>query len=142
VVCFFKVGVLMELIINEDNLNNNEVQEFSTKVRAILFDENNRILIANYGNVILLPGGKVDDGETNLIRPRHTITIYYYIKTNQKINAANMNLTEGEIKENFKISFVDKDKLFKMLLEKHKDAMIWQIFYEENQVVVEHILKK
>lgn len=56
----------MELIINEDNLNVYEVQEFSTKVRTILVDENNRILIANYGNVILLPGGKVDDGETNL----------------------------------------------------------------------------
>jgi len=54
----------MDFIINEDNLNVNEVQEFSTKVRAILVDENNRMLIAKYGNVILLPGGKVDAGET------------------------------------------------------------------------------
>ena len=36
-------------------------------MRVILIDENNRILIANYGNIILLPGGKVDEGETNLI---------------------------------------------------------------------------
>ena len=63
---FFKVGVLMELIINDDNLQNSEIQEFSIKVRAILFNKNNQILIANYGNVILLPGGKVDEGETNL----------------------------------------------------------------------------
>lgn len=56
----------MELLINKDNLNVNEVQEISTKVRAILVDENNKILIANYGNVILLPGGKVDEGETVL----------------------------------------------------------------------------
>ena len=54
----------MELVINGDNLQFDEVQEFSSKVRAILIDENNRILIANYGNVILLPGGKVDTGET------------------------------------------------------------------------------
>lgn len=54
----------MELVINEDNLQFAKVQEFSLKARAILIDENNRILIANYGNVILLPGGKVDDGET------------------------------------------------------------------------------
>jgi len=54
----------MELIINEDNLQYSEVQEFSSKVRAILIDENNQMLIANYGNVILLPGGKVDEGET------------------------------------------------------------------------------
>lgn len=55
----------MELFINEENLKLDEVQEFSTKVRALLFDEYNRILIANYGNVILLPGGKVDKGEEN-----------------------------------------------------------------------------
>lgn len=53
----------MELVINEDNLHFGEVQEFSSKARAILIDENNRILIVNYGNVILLPGGKVDEGE-------------------------------------------------------------------------------
>ena len=57
----------MELIINEDNLNVNDLQDFSTKVRAILIDENNQILVANYGNVILLPGGKVDEDETNLM---------------------------------------------------------------------------
>ena len=51
-------------IINDDNLKNNEVKKFSTKVRAILIDENNQILIANYGGVILLPGGKVDEGES------------------------------------------------------------------------------
>lgn len=56
----------MELLTNEDNLNVNEVQEGSTKVRAILVDKNNKILIANYGNVILLPGGKIDEGETVL----------------------------------------------------------------------------
>lgn len=57
----------MELLINEDNLKLDEVQDFSTKVRALLLDEYNRILIANYGNVILLPGGKVDKGEENSI---------------------------------------------------------------------------
>ena len=54
----------MEVIINEANLKNEDINEFSSKARAILIDENNRILIANYGGVILLPGGKVDEGET------------------------------------------------------------------------------
>lgn len=53
----------MELTINEDNLKYNEIQKFSLKVRAILIDENNKVLIANYGEVILLPGGKVDECE-------------------------------------------------------------------------------
>ena len=54
----------MELIINEDNLKLNEVEEFNCKVRALLIDENNNILIARYGNTILLPGGSIDRGET------------------------------------------------------------------------------
>lgn len=82
------------------------------------------------------------DYRTNVVRPRHTVTTYYYVKTNQKINSDNMNLTKGEIEENFKISFVDKDSLKKMLKEEHKDAMNWHIFYEENQIVVDHILNK
>ena len=53
----------MNLLINEENLQINDVQEFESKARAILIDDDNKILIANYGNVILLPGGKVDVGE-------------------------------------------------------------------------------
>ena len=54
----------MDLVINDDNLRGCDVEEFSTKVRAILVDEDNQILIANYYNIILLPGGKVDDNES------------------------------------------------------------------------------
>lgn len=79
---------------------------------------------------------------TNEVRPRYTFTTYYYVKTNQEINIKEMRLTDGEIKENFKIGFVDRETLLKMLLEEHKEAMNWQLFYEENQVVVKHILKK
>lgn len=53
----------MNIIINETNLKNDEIENFSTKVRAILLDEGH-ILVANYGNVILLPGGSVDNNET------------------------------------------------------------------------------
>jgi len=81
------------------------------------------------------------DYKTNKVRPRHTITTFFYVKTEQTINKDNMDLTKGEIQENFKIFFVDKETLFKLLLEQHKDAMNWQLFYEENQVVVNKILK-
>lgn len=54
----------MNLVINDDNLKEYEVDEFSTKARAILVSEDNKILIANYYNIILLPGGKVDDNES------------------------------------------------------------------------------
>lgn len=56
----------MVLEINDDKLKCSDLQEVSTKVRAILIDEHSQILIANYHNVILLPGGKVDEGESLL----------------------------------------------------------------------------
>lgn len=81
------------------------------------------------------------DFRTKMIRARHTITTYYYVKTNKKINKDNMSLTEGEIKENFKIAFVERKTLLKMLLEEHKEAMNWHLFYDENQVIAENILR-
>ena len=42
----------MSLIINDDHLMLSDI------------DDNNNILIANYGHVILLPGGSVDENET------------------------------------------------------------------------------
>ena len=51
------------VIINENNLEDADILEESHKVRAILRD-GNKILIANYGGVYLLPGGSVDEGET------------------------------------------------------------------------------
>ena len=39
------------------------------------------------------------DYRTNIVRPRHTITTFYYVKTDQTINKDNMNLTKEEIQE-------------------------------------------
>lgn len=54
----------MFFTINENNLQLNEIQEFSSKSRAILLSSDNKILLANYGGIFLLPGGKVDDLES------------------------------------------------------------------------------
>ena len=51
------------VIINENNLEDADILEESHKVRAIL-REGNKILVANYGGVYLLPGGSIDEGET------------------------------------------------------------------------------
>lgn len=53
----------MECEINEYNLTFNDIEEHNIKVRAILIDENNKVLVANYGEVFLFPGGKVDPRE-------------------------------------------------------------------------------
>ena len=53
----------MNIIINDDNLQLSEVEDFSSKSRAILIDDNNKVLIANYGGVFLFPGGSIDKDE-------------------------------------------------------------------------------
>jgi len=57
----------MNIIINEDNLQIKDIEEINIKVRAMLTNDNNELLIANYGGIYLLPGGKVDDNE-NIIK--------------------------------------------------------------------------
>lgn len=54
----------MEITINEENLSFHEIDEYNHKVRAILIDEQNQILICNYGGIYLLPGGSIDNNET------------------------------------------------------------------------------
>lgn len=54
----------MDLIINEDNLKLDEVEQHRKKVRAILVDGENKMLVAKYDGLILFPGGKIEKGET------------------------------------------------------------------------------
>lgn len=54
----------MEIVINESNLKDSDINDFSYKARALLIDSQNRILVANYADVYLLPGGKIDSDDT------------------------------------------------------------------------------
>ena len=53
----------MEFVnINESNLTDSEIDIINNKVRGILVKDD-KVLVANYGGIILFPGGKVDKGE-------------------------------------------------------------------------------
>lgn len=131
--CIFPGG---KCDIGEDDL--------SAIQREIKEETGINIEISNFHKVLELETMYDDafDYRTNQIRPRHTITTYYYVKTSKQIDKDNMDLTEGEVKENFKISFVDRETLLKMLLEDHSNAMNGKIFDEENRTIVNNILKK
>lgn len=71
----------MNITINKDNLQINQIKEINQKVRAILINSKNEILVANYGGVYLLPGGKIDSTETPtnaIIRELKEETGYLY----------------------------------------------------------------
>lgn len=49
--------------INDENINES-ITKKKLKSRAILINSSNEILVANYGGVLLLPGGSIDGKET------------------------------------------------------------------------------
>lgn len=62
-----------KIVINDDNLKMNEVNKQNSKVRAILVNDNNEVMVAYYGGVILLPGGSMDKDENVLEALRREI---------------------------------------------------------------------
>ena len=51
------------MIINDFDLKDYEINSKKTKLRALLIN-NDKILVSNYGTAVLLPGGKLDPGES------------------------------------------------------------------------------
>ena len=88
----------MNIIINYANLNENELDETNEKVRAIIISEDQKLLVANYNGVLLLPGGSIDNNETlkeALLRElREELGITYY---------------DNEIENFFTLTFYQKD---------------------------------
>ena len=54
----------MQIILNEDHLLLSDIEEYASKARAILVDDDNKIIVANYNGALLLPGGSLDKNET------------------------------------------------------------------------------
>ena len=48
---------------NMKNLDYSKVDKFNIKARAILLNDSNEIFVVKYADLIMLPGGKVDNGE-------------------------------------------------------------------------------
>ena len=54
----------MQIILNENHLLLSDIEEYASKARAILVDDDNKIIVANYNGALLLPGGSLDKNET------------------------------------------------------------------------------
>ncbi|MBP3765576.1 MAG: NUDIX domain-containing protein [Bacilli bacterium] len=50
------------IVLNDNNLLDKDIDIFETKSRAII-SVNNKILVCDYNDVCILPGGKIENGE-------------------------------------------------------------------------------
>lgn len=55
---------MKNIVINEENLSIEDVLYEVNKVRAVIIDEEDKILIAKFFNTYFLPGGKINENET------------------------------------------------------------------------------
>jgi len=95
------------ITINEDNLKDLEVEDRNSKVRAILVKDN-KLLVAYYGGVYLLPGGSIEDNESkedailrelkeetginyNINELENILTLNYYQRNYPKRNGKTKN---------------------------------------------------
>ena len=51
------------IVINDNNISDDSIHKYGNKVRALLLSDN-KILVSNYGGVVLFPGGSIDKDET------------------------------------------------------------------------------
>lgn len=82
------------------------------------------------------------DHRSNSLKPRHTLTTYFYIKTDKKINFNELELTTGEKNLGFNIFTQSKNNLYKLLNKEHSNLRNGKFFDEENKIVLEEILGK
>ena len=57
----------MEVIINPDNLNDYQINKYNEKVRLLILNSNNQILLSRYNGIYMLPAVEIDNNETPLI---------------------------------------------------------------------------
>ena len=54
------------VVLNENELKEEEMESIVVKARAIIINSNNEIYLSKYGEMFLLPGGKIEEDETLL----------------------------------------------------------------------------
>lgn len=166
----------MSIKINDDNLQISDIEETNIKARALLINDNNELLVANYGGIYLLPGGKLDHNEntvealtrelkeeTGIIYdekelkylctidyyqknyPKRNNTIknrliktYYYIGKTKDATQGNQELTEKEIKGNFKLEYISLNQIEKIIIKSNTSNPRSIYFQKELLKVIEY----
>ncbi len=144
---------MRELIINKDNLKPHDIQETVTRVKALMINEQNEILLAYCDDDYQFPGGHLNEGEDvyeGLIREvkeetgiesnkddyylfmvtkhyeksyfrtgnnRLNIMIYFIYKKVPVIDDSNIDISNYERKNGFRLCYVNIDDVEDLLID-------------------------
>ncbi len=144
---------MKELIINKDNLKPSDIKETATRVKVIMMNEQNEVLLAYCDDDYQFPGGHLNAGEDvydGLIREvkeetgiesnkddyypfmvtkhyeknyfrtgnnRLNIMVYFVYKKVPVIDDNNIEISNYERKNGFKLCYVNIDKVEDLLID-------------------------
>lgn len=164
---------MKELVFNEDNLKEVEINSVVTRVKVLLLNSANEILLGYCDGIYQFPGGHVENNESlietanreikeetgielNLknLTPFYCIKhysknyngtslnrlsqIYYFcIKTDEKINLHNTSYTQYEESGNYKLEYIDIEKIEDTLKRNIPNNVRNSIIVEEMLAVIE-----
>ncbi len=57
---------MKKIINNKHNLSDEQIDINTSKVRALIIDNNNKVILTKYADMYMLPGGKIDFNEKNI----------------------------------------------------------------------------
>lgn len=61
------------IVFNDDNLTINDIEDHVIKARAVIMNDDGRMLLSKYSDIYLLPGGKIEENEDILTSLRREV---------------------------------------------------------------------
>lgn len=90
---------MKEITFNNNNLTDTEIDKVVKKVRAVIINDRiGKILIVNYAGLYMLPGGKIDNNETEMSALKREI-----------LEESGIEITELELEPYLVINSYDKN---------------------------------
>lgn len=166
---------MKELIINKDNLKLSDIKETKVRVKVIMLNEENEVLLAYCDDDYQFPGGHLNDGEDvyeGLIREvkeetgitskkedyypfmitkhyeknyfrtgknRLNIMVYFVYKKIPVIDANNIDISNYERKNGFKLCYVNINEVEDLLIDHAREfSRFRSIAYEMLPVLDEY----
>ena len=153
------------ILINEDNMTDNDIKEVETRVKAILINDNNEILMGHSYDTYQFIGGHLlvtlsreikeeagIDLELHNIEPiamytkykkegsKKLLIYYYVIHTNLKPNKDNTNYTDDEVIGDFDLRYIKVNKLRQTIIDSSEYNKIHSKYEELSTAVSKEIL--